>query len=255
MSILTYKPPKWVVVLMLTLVGLLIVALYRGCKQSFNKKAAKIEILEEQLRYNDSIGKENKHQYDGVLEYQNGILSLRENQLISANDSVDKLNTQITALLKKYKAITPSVDTTVTMVPNEYIENCADCFILLDKSKEATKRQMTEQGHLASAYKDKINTQGKRITQLGSENAQLKDNLNSAIDIAKENQKKYEPRRKVLLSMSAIAINANYPTGVGAGLIYQDKLNRLYGGHVFGTNVGPVYMAQFALPLSLRRQK
>lgn len=256
-SALSYKPKKWVIWLAFIVVVVLFVGIFKGCQQhkALAMKDARIDTLERINKYNDSIGKENKRQYDGVREYQSGIIALRDNQILSFYDSLGKLNNQIVSLQKRYKPITASVDTSVTTVPNEYIEDCAECFTLLDKSKETSLKLKADYNNLSSAYKDKIKTQESRITQLGAENTQLKNNLTSAIDIAKENQKKYEPRRKVLVSISALAVDGYVPNGVGVGAFYQDKRNRLFGAHVFGSNVGAIYMGQFALPLSLRRNK
>lgn len=249
-----HKPPMWKIYGMIAIIGILIGALIPTCHKVVTQSDT-IELQRVRMNLLDSVSKLNKRQYDGVLEYQNGLLSLRDNQLAASNDSVDKLNSAITSLLKRHKSVTASVDTNVTTVDNSFINDCADCFDLLDKSKRLTMKLRGDQDNLSIAYKNKINTQENRIKQLGQEKDQLKSTLTSALEIAQKNQDKYQPRRKLLFTVGAIAVNATYPTGLGAGLIYQDKMNRLFGGHVFGTNVGPVYMAQIALPLSLRRLK
>lgn len=255
----SHKPPNWVIFLLLIMIGLLFLGIFRGCKQSLwfsdREKDSLIDTLQARLRYNDSIGKENKRNYDGVMEYANGIIDLRNNRIEEVEHENDSLNNAIASLKKRYKPVTVSVDTNITTVPNEYIQDCADCFLFLDKSKELTLKLRAEQDNLNAAYKTKSNIQENRIKELGLEKTQLNNTLTSTLKVVSEYEDKNKPRRKLLFSMNAIAINATYPTGLGAGLIYQDKLNRLYGGHVFGTNVGPVYMAQFALPLSLRNKK
>jgi hypothetical protein len=251
------KTPKWRIFLALIVVGVLLIALWKGCQNANKANAAKdarIDSLTSRLKYNDSIGKLNQREYEGVMEYANGIISLRNNQLAASQDSNDKLNDKIASLLKKHKPITPAVDTSVTTVPNEYLEECTTCMDLLDKSRQLARTLRADQDNLTTALKSQISIHENRVKQLGLEVKGLNSVLDNCIETAQKIKDENRPRRRMFLSLGLIGSNDVILNGVGAGLIYMDKKSRLYGGTYFGTNLGPMFTAQMSFPLSLKRK-
>jgi hypothetical protein len=258
------KTPKWRIFLALIVVGVLLIALWKGCQNANKANAAKdarIDSLTSRLKYNDSIGKENKKQYDGVLEYANGIIELRNNQLAASNDSVDELNGRIAAFLKKGRssfnitdAMKKAFDSTSTYVPNDYLEDCELCRDLLEKSKDLTVRLRADQDNLTTALKSQISIHENRVKQLGLEVKGLNSVVANCIETAQKIKDENKPRRRMFLSLGLIGNNDVILNGVGAGLIYMDKRSRLYGGTYFGTNLGPMFTAQMSFPLSLKRK-
>ena len=251
------KVSNWAIFALLVLIGLLIFALIKGCSnnKSIAAKDAFVDTLQFRLKYNDSIRLLNIREYEGALQYANGIIDLRNNRIEEVEHENDSLNKQITSLLKKHKQIQPSTDTSVTLVPNEYIADCTDCFTLLDHSQQGNLKLRAEKDNLVAGYKSKLNLQDNRIKELGLENNNLRTTLSSAITTAQSIQDKNKPRGRLFFTLAMIGQKETFLIGGGGGLVYMDKRSRLYGGNYYGTNLGPMWTAQMSFPLSLRKKK
>lgn len=237
----------------------IVFSLFRGC-QRFRAKLASADMYKEALDSTATVNKDLSHQMEIIkqesadtLAVRDAELSLSNNKLAYYDDTLDAANKRINALLKKYKPIEPSVDTNVTVVPNEYIEECSGCFTELKNGQELVSRYKAEKDNQSMILNSKINGQSVTITKLERLNGQLQSNLNNLINVAKDNQKKLEQRRMLYFSMSTISLNQVLPTGIGGGFMYMDKRMRLFGGNAFVTNHGPVYQVQLSMPLSFKR--
>jgi len=160
---------NWVILIVL---GILIVALIRGC-QNNKFSLGEIQQLKERIN-NDSVKMvEDSISYANRIEYAEGKLELNYTQYISAADSLRSAEIRINKLLARYKPIKPSIDTSITTVPNEYIVDCAECFNELEHDKELVKYYQARVDSLKSTLHIKSKIQEQRIQQLNEEKAKI----------------------------------------------------------------------------------
>lgn len=256
MKLLKIKPAKWKVYVALVVLGILIVAFWKGC---INNKPSSdqliIDSLRNQVKHLDSIGEVNKVDYFNSVEIANGLVEIANNRAATAELKNDSLNKRIVALLNRYKTVAVSVDTNVTTVENSFINDCTECFELLDNSKQLTLKLRGEHDNIMKALKSKISIQDNRINQLDVENNNLRSTLSSSINTARSLQDRNKPRGRLFFTVALIGQKETLLIGGGGGLVYMDKRSRLYGGNYYGTNLGPMWTAQVSFPLSLRKKK
>lgn len=247
------NPPNWVIALLLIMLGLLILALYKGC-QNYNRNETKeidakgrIEkLLKDSTRTQNEL-QELRNEKDVI----DGQLDISNNQRIAYIDSFRLLNDHINALRKRYKAIEPPAeDTSLTLVPGAYIADCSDCFTSIEKAQELGIKLKAQLDNADYLNKSKMNVLNNTISLLEMKNTQLRKDYKSLIDST--SNKKSELRRTLFLSLGAMAINQTFPNAIGAGFLYEDKKRRVYGAKYYISSHGPIYQADFSLPLSLK---
>lgn len=239
---------------------LLLFLLYRGCQYYKHKVAANAALKSalDSIRVkqkNDSlVAVENLRNYNASLEFANGIITLRENKLYATETKLLATTIDRDNYKKKYESVKPDTDTSVTMVPNEFITDAHNCFDEVEEKNKLIKQYVQENRELDSAQKIIERLQDKRISELISERNAYRQNANDAIAIAAKTQKLSERRRKVFISLGAIGEKEQFIMGVGGGGFYMDKRERLFGGNAYGTNRGPYFTANIMMPLSFRRR-
>ena len=242
---------NWVVFALLLCIGLLIFALIKGCNNIGTSKAqlvdykGRIDKLEK-----DSI-EFSKQLIDNSTQKEllEGQIEIADNKNIAYLDSFRTLNGYINVLKKRYKPVTPNIDTNITTVPNQYIEDCAGCFSALDKAQQLGLRYKSDLDNKDNLNLSKVNLLNKRIGILENQNAKLGNSYRSLLDSASKQQ---GIRRTLFLSLGAIAINQTLPNGIGGGFLYEDKKRRVYGGRYYISRYGSVYQADISFPLSLK---
>jgi hypothetical protein len=250
---------NWLKITTLIIAGVIIFALIRGCSNSKlqlsenNALKSANDSLSKKIN-NDSIAnKKLATDYQLKDQVQSGIITIQENKLNAAYDTLDKANDRINKLLARYKPVTPNVDTNVTLVPNEYISDCSQCFTELEGQQNNIKGARKEMDSLKKALTVKINIQQARISELGREQAQAKNNLNDCRAINEAYQKKLELRRRLFLSMGIMAIGTKFtPNAAGIGLSYQDKQFRMISFKYYTSEYGGIKSLDIHMPLSLR---
>lgn len=239
---------------------LLLFLLYRGC-QSSKLRVAENAVLKAAFdsmalkSERDSMASvQRAKDYEDSLHFANSIIDLKENQLDATEQKLIATTQDAFNWKKKYESIRPDMDTSVTMVPNEFVEDAHQCFNQVEEKDRLIKLYVRENHELDSAHQNKEQLQDNRIKQLGQERDAVRLTLNDCLAAAQRQNKLLKPRGKMLLSISALWSDQILPHGVGGGLIYQDKYNRQYGISVYGTNVGRLTTALLNLPLSFRRK-
>jgi hypothetical protein len=159
---------------------------------------------------------------------------------------------RINALLARYVAIPPDTDTSVTLVPNEYIENCADCFGELENGKELVKKANAERDNLDQLYRSKINVQDTRIKGLEIEKGGLNKQYNTLKTRNDSLTSVVNPGGKLYLSWGVMW--GPLPRMAGAGLLYQNKRNVLWGAKWYYGAQGHMVETSINFPLSLRHK-
>lgn len=244
-----YNKNNTKLLIVLVLLGILILALYKGCvvykktgKEMVDYKS-RIETLEKDSAETASLLKANSDS----LEFINGQLGVHENREAAFNDSFRVLNNRITALRKVHKPISPSVDTNVTTVPNEYINECEGCYDALASAQDKGLKYKAELDNKDQVYLSKLNTLNRRIKILETQNSKLSKDYRGALDSMPSGLK-----RTLFFTVSAMSVSSVLPNAIGAGFMYEDKRRRIYGAKYYVSNVGPIYSAELSFPLSLR---
>lgn len=223
------KIPNWLKLVSLVCLVLIIAALVRGCRQS---KKQQIEIVnyKEQIKKHkaDSVKEvKAKEAYRDSMEFIQGQWALSKNRELALNENLGKANDRITILLRKHVPIKPSSDTSVTTVPNEFINDCADCFHELENGRDSVLKYKAEKDNQEQLLLGKINIKDNRISFLEKSNAQLGQSNSVLLSSAKEMQDKWKPRGRLYLSWGVLW--SPWPVGAGGGLMYQNKRNVMFG--------------------------
>lgn len=247
------KISNWAILVTLVLLGLLIVALIRGCKNNQHNGAL---IVNHESRINNLVHDSTEtvkklienHKQMEVLE---GQLSLSNNKLLFLDENLGKANDRITVLLKKHVPINPSlVDTGVMVVPTMYVNECADCFIELSNGQKLVIQYKAEKENQFNLLSGKINLKDNRIRDLETANVKLTSNYRSLIDSSKRFQDKLKPRGRLYLSWGVLYYP--WPKAAGMGLMYQTKRNLIIGGMWYYGTQGHMVETNIHFPLSLR---
>lgn len=239
---------------------LLFFLLIRGCQHSNNQQQqialqdSAISRLREDTARINNISRINKENYDNSLAYANGLLDLRQNKLESTEARLLATSIDYAFLKKKYENVQPDMDTSVTLVPNMFINDCHDCFDSLDFKNQLIKLYVREVKDVDSAHRMKEELYTGRIGELTVERNTYRKNSEDAIIIAAKAQASAEPRRKVFLSLGIMGKKDYLLMGVGAGGFYLDKKQRMFGLNAYGTNQGPLVTANLGLPLSFKKR-
>lgn len=257
---MTLKLHPIIIIAMLIGMGIFIFTLFKGCQNSkllktkLNASESKLDsIILKQER--DSISSmQNAKDYKDSLQFANGIIDLNQNKLEATQEKLLASMHDAAAWKLKYENVQPNTDTSATMVPNDFISDCHDCFDDLEHKNRVIKLYVQEVKDVDSAHRSKAKIQENRIDQLVSEKNTFQQNFHKAIDLVEDYQKSLKPRGKLYFTLSAIAVQSILPNGVGAGLKYKDRRDRIYGAKVFGSEVGRIYEAETSLPLSFRRK-
>lgn len=236
---------------------LLIFGSIRSCNNSkrllSEKDSSLLDISKKII--NDSVAAiEKQKEYNAEKEFRDGQIELWKNKVFSKNDSLALAYKRIDKLLANHIAVVPSLDTSITTVPNEYVEDCEGCFSELKRDRDLVSRYEWSIDSLNLAYNNKMKLDSNRINDLNKQNYNLNATLNDAIGIAKRKEEKSRPRWKILFSLSTMAINANVPNAAGFGFGYQDKYNRVISVKYFASEYGSIKQADIFIPLSFKKR-
>lgn len=232
-------------------IGVLIVALVRGCQ---NEKKAASAVIDFKGRINkltqDSTDLANHLNASGdTVKFLNEQSALSDNKLLSLNENLDKANDRISILLRKHVPIKPNPDTSVTLVPNVYIEECSDCFFELSNGRDSVKKYRAEKDNQEQIYKSKLSVKDNSINYLENLNNKLTKDYKSLIDSAGATK-----RKGMMYFSYGVLWSAYVPKSVGAGLMYQDKRLRQYGVKGYFGAHKPMIETQVNMPLSFKRK-
>lgn len=251
---MTLQIKPWLKYATLIALGILLIASIRGCHQG----QASVAAAEKWHRSTDSLSNvtkilkvvidSTKKSYQDSLDFVNGQLALRNNQLVSTKYSLDSADQRISVLLNKYQPIQANVDTNVTLVPNPYIEECSQCFAELSNGQQKVKLYLSQLDSVKQVTQNKLNLQQNRINQLDQQNAQLSGTLQDCLEVSKAAEKKLAPHGMLYFSWNLLW--QPYPRAFGAGLIYRNKWNVEWGAKYYFTYWGNMVETEVNLPLT-----
>lgn len=231
-------------------------AMFRGCENEKSTSADNLK-LRERLKRLENDSTQNAHEkemFQETIKVQEGQLDISTNKIVSLSTDLDKANDRASALLKRHIPIEANPDTTATLVPNEYLDECQSCFNELEIGKTLISKFRAEKDNQEQQYKSLLGTKDNRIKSLELSNNRSESLYRSLLNDAKESQKRLEQRRMLYFKLGALAINQTFPNSAGTGLIYQDKMKRMFGVDIYLSPFGTIYGANIAFPLSLKRK-
>lgn len=248
---MTLSINKWLIVAIIIGVVVLAFTLIRGCQNE--KKAASL-VVDLKGRVN-KLASDSVYQakqlagYKDTMEFKEGELMLSKNKELALNEDLDKANDRISILLRKHVPIKPSLDTSITTVPNEYITDCTDCFTELNNGVQLVRKYKLEKDNQEEIYKGQLSVKDNRINFLEKSNTKLTNDYKSLIDSTGS------IKRKGMLYFSyGILWSAFVPKSVGAGLMYQDSRLRQFGVKGYFGAHKPMIETQVNMPLSFKRK-
>lgn len=202
-----------------------------------------------------------KAEYEDSLSFVRGQQELQQSANIAhierirmLEHAIDDLQQRHAETKKKIKPLPQDSflnDTGFVLAPNEYVNECEQCFSILDTYKKENNQLAFERDSYDSLLRRENRIHEGRITQLMRERDQFKKAfVDCDLRLGTSNV-----TRKVKLSAMGMLNNLFLPNGGGAGLIYEDKRFNEYGGHVLFTGRGNIYLIHVARTISFKRKK
>lgn len=234
---------------------ILIFLLFKGCKQSKLEVAAKekAQSVADSMRLvlgtYKSTSDSSKKAYQDSLDFANGQLLLAKEQKLRTEAELQGMTKENRALIAKYK-LAQYTDTTAVLTPAEFIVDCQGCFTNLEKSTGLIERYKNDLNSLQDNWDKQTKIYQNRFKELDTERLGFYNKINS---LAKEQQKaidKLKPHGRLYLSWGVLF--QPYPIGAGAGLLYQNKYNLIWGAKYYYTKYGYQVETTINFPLSLR---
>jgi hypothetical protein len=189
-----------------------------------------------------------KESHDSI-EFLDGQISLDKEQIIRLGSELGTALIQNAALIDKHR-LGKYTDTAATLVPQEYITDCEDCFIKLDNTTKLTLRYKDDLNKLEQKQ-DELNRINKnRFKQLDEERLGFYSKIKSLVQQQQADVAKLKPRARLYLSWGVLW--KPYPWGAGAGLLYQTKQNMIYGAKWYYSPQGQIIETTLNFPLSIK---
>jgi hypothetical protein len=176
-----------------------------------------------------------------------------EKKYAHADSSLRLIILQNKALIKARRSpqVAPT-DTSTTIVPQEFIDDCEGCFTQLAKTSDSATAYQQETHALRTLLHAQNAADSQRIVQLESDKLALNKGYNDMRLEAEADAKRLAPRRKVKTGLIGTFGNSLLPNGVGIGLMYEDKKDRNFGLEATFGNRPPAYEAFMYVPFSLK---
>lgn len=238
--------------LIIASIFILIFAVIKGCNKSKDQQITLVNYKELIKKHQqDSVEQvKEKTAYNDSMEFLNGQLLVSDTKLFALSQNLEGANNRITKLLNKHTDIQPSSDTSVTTVPNVFIEDCAGCFKELNNGQQLVLKYKAEKDIQEQILFGKINVKDNRISSLEKINGELWQTNSGLLTNIKTIQNKWKPKGRLYLSIGALW---NYaPYGVGFGGMYQDNRFRQYGAKIYFGSFGKMVETSINIPLSLK---
>lgn len=156
-------------------------------------------------------------------------------QLVVARDSMDRRSRQLTELVNenkrlitRYRAATYPVDTSATLVPAAFIDDCETCFSNLERTNQAMQgyKQQSELTQQLSIDQSKIDST--LISELQDQKLKLNKDYNDMRMAAETNGRLALPKRQFKIGLSGQLNSIFLPKAVGPSVMYQDKKGRSF---------------------------
>jgi hypothetical protein len=135
-----------------------------------------------------------------------------------------------------------------TIVPNEFIDDCKDCFTQIAATSDTVEKYKSEAEGLRVLYVSAASIDSARIAELEKEKLKLNKDYNDIRIAAEVNAKYLEPRRKLKVGIAGMLNNKFLPNGIGPSFMYQDKKDRNIGYRPLFGNGEPMHIIDILVP-------
>lgn len=252
---MTLKINPIVATLLIAGIIILLFALFKGCQQSKINyaKYQKVDSLntillgavKDEKSKADSIAKD----YQDSLELERGQYELLKNQKERTEIALDNALEGNKELIAKHK-LDKYIDTSAVTVPGAYVEDCDSCFAKLETTTNLTLRYKNDLNALEANWRKQNELYQKQFKALDQERLGF---YNKVQTLAQQQQKeldKLKPHGRLYLSWGVIW--GPLPKMAGAGLMYQNKYNLIWGAKWYYGAQGHMVETTINFPLSLK---
>lgn len=250
--------PPWLKFLILIAVGILIIALIKGCRnnkqQSFENQ--KLKGLNDSLilvskKASEAWGK-SKSEYEDSLGFERGQRMLSEAQKERVENELRDVNIVNKYLLDKYK-YHKYIDTGMVSTPKEFVDDCKDCFTQLEKTDRLSITYKAQVKDWGVKYERETGLLNNRIYKIEKERDDYYNKVDSLTKAQGRSIDKVRPRGRLYLSWGVLW--SPWPVGAGGGLMYQTPRNVIFGAKVYYGASKTTVETTMNFPLSLRKLK
>lgn len=234
---------------------LLVIALFKGCGKSAKETTAKeralvladsaLNVLKEYKLLGDSTAKK----FQDTIEFERAQGTLADIQKERTEMELDKALAENGALIRKYK-MHQYTDTSAVWTPNEFISDCRDCFVKLERDSLMIGRYKNDINNIQSNWDRQTKIYQARFKELDAEKIGFYNKINSLTQQQKEAADKLVPHGRLYLSWGVLW--RPWPIGAGGGLMYQNKRNLIWGLKGYYGQGGTTVETTINFPLSLK---
>jgi len=252
---MTLKINPWVATVLIAGVLILVVALFKGCHQNKLEVAARektqhiadsaLAVLKDYKAASERSAKD----FQDTLELERGQRVLIENQKNKTEADLDKALTENKVLIEKHH-IADYTDTATIVVPNQYVQECEDCFTKLENTTKISLKYKDDFNKLNSKWEDLNRINQNRFKQLEKEKLGFYNQIKSLTQQQKEATDKLKPHGRLYLSWGVMW--GYWPKMAGAGVLYQSKNSMIYGAKWYYGNQGHMIETTLNFPLSIK---
>lgn len=252
---MTLKINPWLVTAAMAGLLILFFALFRGCKESKIQVAATqqathvadsaLAALKDYKAYSDSTTEDFKDS----LDFERGQKELAQAQKERTETDLDKALAANKELIARHH-LADYNDTATIVVPNQYAQECEECFTKLDNSTKLTLKYKDDVNNLERRWADQNNLFTKRFKQLEDEKLGLYNKMNSLAKEGKDAADKLKPHGRLYLSWAVVC--GPWPKMAGAGFMYQTKYNLMYEANWLYGNQGHMVYGSIKFPISIK---
>lgn len=205
----------------------------------------------------EKTGAMDKALYQDSLSFVRGQAELQANAIATHTLRIRDLEANIDDLVKRHNVTKRKLknvesfnsDTGYVLAPNEYVNECEECFGLLNTYKKENQQLRFERDSYDTIMRAQASIQENRVAQLE------KEKLAFAKAFSERTLLNAEPTRKLKASAMGMLNDLFIPNAGGAGLIYEDKKFNEYGAHVLISSRGNIYLFHVAKTISFKRKK
>jgi hypothetical protein len=243
------------IVISIIALALLVMLIISKCSHDDDlKKENKSAAIIEQLKKQDSA---TKALYQDSLNFVRGQAELQANANAAHTLRIRELEGNINDLTKRHNITKQKLkdvpdmfnsDTGYVLAPNEYVNECEECFTTLGTYKKESQQLRFERDSYDTLMRAQARIQENRIAQLEKEKQSFAQAFSEATTAA-------EPKWKIKASAMGMLNDLFIPNAGGAGLIYEDKKENEFGFHVLLSGRGNMYLFNVAKTISFKRKK
>lgn len=239
----------------LVLIGILLIAAIRGCQ----KANQAISAQDKAVSFGDSIKAafniykvitdSSSKRFEDSLEFERGQRALANEQRLRTEAQLQDITKENRALIEKHK-LAKYTDTSAVLVPGEYLTDCEGCFTKLETTTALANKYKGDVNNLQSQWEKQNQLYQKRFKELDQEKLGFYNKINTLAKAQQEAVDKLKPHGRLYLTWGVLW---HYlPTAAGAGLMYQNKRNLIWGITCYYGQNGTTIETNIHFPLSLK---